>query len=272
MAGTAAVIVTMDRDEALHRCIECIQSEGVDEIIVIDNGDGTRLEKAIHIRPRENLGPAGGFAVGMAEAEARGYDMLWLFNDDDEPLPGSHRVLRAAFDHPDIAAVGSRVICRGQVRSRGARWLGRNVPTVWDGSQAWVDVTTFNGLMVRAKAIRDVGVPRADLFMMFEEHEYCLRLRQAGYRIRILAEPQTHVMVLGSNEGSQWREYYRARNHLRVSLEHRSPREVGWWVVRQLRLLVASRRTGVRSHLRYASKGWLDGVCGRLGRRVEPSG
>lgn len=270
MVSTAAVIVTMQRDETLHRCIESLLSEDVDEVLVVDNGDGPQLERVVHIRTGENLGPAGGYAVGMAEANTRGHDMLWLFNDDDEPLPGSHRALRAAFDHSDIAAVGSCVTCCGEVRSRGARWLGRAVAPSWDGSQVWVDVTTFSGLMVRTEAIRNVGVPRAELFMMFEEHEYCLRLRRAGYRIKILAEPLTHVMGLGTTAGAQWREYYRARNHLRVALEHRSPREVGWWALRQLRLLLASRRTGVRTHLRYASRGWLDGACGRMGRRLEP--
>jgi rhamnopyranosyl-N-acetylglucosaminyl-diphospho-decaprenol beta-1,3/1,4-galactofuranosyltransferase len=260
----------MNRDDTLAQCIASLRAEQVADIIVVDNGNGPDVSGVVYIRSPENLGPAGGYALGISAALKRGHEVLWLFNDDDEALPGSHQRLLTELAQPGVGAVGSRVMFGDTIRSRGQIWRGRGIQPDWQSSSVLVDVTTFSGLMLSAEAARRAGVPRSDLFMMFEEHEYCLRIRSAGMLIKILFDPQSRTLALGSTSGASWREYYRARNHLRVALDRGSLAEVAWWGVRQLRLAIASRRANVGSHLRFAARGALDACRGKMGRTVQP--
>lgn len=267
----AAVVVTMNRDEHITSCVRALRREGVDRIIVVDNGDGPDIADVEHVRSGDNLGPAGGFALGMDMA--RNSDYLWLFNDDDQPLPGALKTLLQGFQSQDVGAVGSWVESGHGIRPRGARWREREVKRGRADSltgEYGADVTTFSGLLLRGNVVERVGLPRADLFMMFEEHEYCMRIRDEGYRIRILRAPQVRALGLGSQQVSLWRLYYRTRNHLRVCLDRKEYGAVWFWLVRSVRVILWGHPKHIVGKLRVAVRGALDAIRGRMGRQVEP--
>ena len=94
MKTIAAVVVTYNRLALLKDCIEALrhQTRRLDAIIVINNSstDGTRdwleSQNDLYVVHQENGGGALGFYRGMKEAFAKGYDWVWMMDDDVEPL------------------------------------------------------------------------------------------------------------------------------------------------------------------------------------------
>ena len=286
--GVVAVVVTYRRPDQLLRCLVSLEAQTVpvDWTVVVNNGPledadvVAGLGRLTLVTPGENLGPAGGFAVGIDAASGRGARWLWLFNDDDAPEPRAlETLLAAAAGLDDAALVGSWLLDgTGHVRPNGARWRGRAVPLKLEEADPPApcpcDVITFTGVLLAAAAARNVGLPRADYFMMLEEYEYCLRAAHLGYRAYVVPVPLIRVGALGSSSGRSppWRFYYQARNHLAMAIGHRSAQELLWWGVRQVKLLlVGVVTTGpLSTRVRMQLRGCVDGLRRRRGRTVEP--
>jgi len=161
------------------------------------------------------------------------------------------------------------------IRAAGAWWRHRVVlaadhpPAT---SEYEVDLTTFSGLMIPTEVVNHVGVPDPSLFMMWEEYEYCLRVRGAGYRIVILNQPLTRFQAMREAERyGPWRAYYQARNSLAVLLRRRHPAELAWWAIRQGKFLVAAIGHDDREQqIALRLKGMIDALRRRSGLTVEP--
>src|SRR4051812_7826339 len=97
MASICAVVVTHDRRDVLRECLGALarQTLAPDAVHVVDNAstDGTApmlAEEfpAVTVRRLEtNEGGAGGFHEGIRDALERGFDWLWLMDDDTVPAP-----------------------------------------------------------------------------------------------------------------------------------------------------------------------------------------
>jgi len=96
MSGTVcAVVVTYNRRTLLADCLLGLkaQTRPLDAVLVIDNAssDGTREMLASEfpdvevLTLTENTGGAGGFSLGIRLAAERGYDWIWVMDDDVEP-------------------------------------------------------------------------------------------------------------------------------------------------------------------------------------------
>jgi GT2 family glycosyltransferase len=259
-----AVVVTYRRDELLLRCIDAIagQTRPPDLTLVIDNGGiarhalgGDRPGVEV-LEPGENLGPAGGYALGFTEALAREAGAIWTVDDDVVPEPECLERLVAAWE------AGAEVAAPLQRKPGGVR----GYPPSW------------NGPLFDADAVREAGVPRADLFFWAEDTEYVWRLRQHGHR-------RTHVpeaVVLHLNPGARrrgqardWQLYYEVRNTLEVRLRirRRTLKGVGRAVGGVLGKLVSIvlLEPGKRRSLRWWWAGVRDFARGRFGRVIDPA-
>jgi len=99
----AAVVVTYNRKDLLKECLDALlnQTRPLDSIILIDNAstDGTPEflkekgyldnPKIDYVRLPENTGGAGGFHEGVKRGYEKGYDWLWLMDDDALPEKSS---------------------------------------------------------------------------------------------------------------------------------------------------------------------------------------
>ncbi len=287
----AAVVVTRNRRDVAVECVMrlCAASVAPRYVVVVDNAstDGTAAAlRALGaevdvLRSPENLGPAGGFALGMAKACRLSCDWVALLNDD---CFVEHDTLKRLLSvcvqaEPQVAMVAP-VVRHGGREVYGYLWRRVAVPlyspvaspqsTVVD-----VDMVTFNGVLVRTTMICRLGVPRADFFMMWEEWEYCLRARRAGYRVVVALNARADHRTLGSTARTTpvWRNYYQARNHLRWALEDGNVADVIAWGGRQLKLSVASllRREAAVAGLWWRLRGAVDAVRGRMGPVVVPA-
>jgi len=119
----AAVVVTCNRLAQLRITLARLLEEPLQQICIVDNGaaggtDGTGAwlagltdPRLIILVPARNLGGAGGFALGLAELEARA-DPDWIVVMDDDTPPPARR------DRAVSRGAAARMGCRRGRRAR----------------------------------------------------------------------------------------------------------------------------------------------------------
>lgn len=195
-----AVVVTHRRPGELATSLDVVshQSRPVDHLIVVDNDHDDRVRDLVEAQPvpatylgsRRNLGGAGGFALGMLHALARGADWIWLADDDGRPRDTEvlSTLLACAAKH-GLAEVSPMVCALDQPDRlafplrRGLVWR-RNVDelrTAGPGQDLLPGIASlFNGALFSAKAIEAVGVPDIRLFVRGDEVDVHRRLVRSG--------------------------------------------------------------------------------------------
>jgi len=294
------VLVTYRRQQELVASLTAVasQTRPFDRFVVVDNSPSTANERAVrdlvpgteYVAAPENLGPAGGIAVGMRHVLAHAGDDDWVMTlDDDDPLrePGVMAMLT------DFAA-GSRERdpATGGVGLTGTRFdrrKGRIVRVPDDELHGAVPVDCIAGNqcpLYAVRALRAVGPPRAELFFGLEELELGLRLRDAGYslyghgptwregrarsgRLEMRLEPARSLA------DATWRRYYSLRNLVWILREIRQPRSalrvtIVTGFAKPVAALPVQPRAAYR-HLRLNLAACRDAWTNRMGRTVEPA-
>lgn len=283
--SVAAVVLTRNRCDSLRRTLDAIegQSRRPDAVLVVDNDS---RDDTVTMLPTEhpavtvietgiNLGAAGGRSRGLDEAFTRGHDMVWLVDDDTVPAPTTlERTLDLAARIPQLGMLGQKggVIRRGLIRH------GQVGPAVAGVPEAHhVDFVLTDGAVVTREAYKRAGVLDRRYFIMMEDIEYPMRVKEAGLVVARadLGFEFHHLGALeGASEGpsAPWRLYYQTRNHLRMCIDHRSPLLFLGWLYRQLGgLLLLLRQPDRRAErLKFRLRGAFDGLRGRMGLVVPP--
>ena len=215
------------------------------KIIVVDN-DSTDDSVAIIrdsfpnveiLETGENLGYAGGNNAGIHRALAMGADLVCILNNDITVEPDFlDSLLEAMQSQPDVSIVtplvaeqaenGGRVWALGaSVNWRTAqvtrRYAGESIQTWHQQAPFEVDVASGAAMLVKRDVFGQAGLIDESFFLYFEETDWCLRIRKAGFRI--LAVPSSVVWhrvsaTLGTT--SPLVDYYMLRNHLRFIACH----------------------------------------------------
>lgn len=262
-ACVTAVVVTFRRPQLLGVLLDALraQTRPPDRILIVDNGGDVDPAIAPSGGPiavlamGENLGPAGGYAAGFAAALEAGATKLWAVDDDNRPDSRCLELLLAAAGVDDVVFPLQRK------------------PSGFEGFPP-----SWNGPLIDARAVARVGLPRAELFFWAEDTEFFLRLRNAGVTIRhcpdaivLHAKPATRV----AGRARDWRLYYEVRNTIWLRTRARRPGPMQLW--RLIRVLggklyrIVLTEPGKAQSLRLFGMGVIDGLRGRLGRRVDPA-
>jgi glycosyltransferase involved in cell wall biosynthesis len=290
-----AVMVTFQRPVTARQTIESVlaQTRPPDGVVVVIDNESSDVvaswahELGIRYLKADNAGPAGGIALGMREilGDAADGDLVLLVDDDDPPpFPTAVESLeRALLD----ARRDDRTV--GGIGLAGARFdarLGRIRRVLDDQLEERTDVDYIGGNQLPiylVDAIRAVGVFDEKLFFGFEELEFGLRLRRGGWRLLVPGSitrglrQRNHRLGLGKRVAGRglppWRRYYSARNIVLISRRYGGP---GASLIAAFHsgCLAAVRALTVRravAEAGMAMRGALDGICGRTGRRVDPS-
>jgi GT2 family glycosyltransferase len=299
----ASVTVSYNGARTLPRHLDALkhQTRRIDEIILVDNAscDGTTKVLASHpdvtvLGLSENFGVGGGYAEGLKYAALRKkYDWIWLFDQDSVPAPDALSQLLGEVEKmgevlKTVAILAPVCLHSGtKMPYQGLLWKsGRMIEVAGDSSRSitWVDLVISSGSLVRRQAVESVGLPRADFFMDFVDYEHCLRLRQNGFRIGVVRDSHLeHVLgyprvfrYLGHT--TRWtdhepsRVYYMTRNEV-FTIWHCYPnwKPKFFLAYRSLRYAVSIIIFGEKkkSCLGMISRGWVDGLAGKLGVRPE---
>lgn len=280
-----AIVVTHNRRALLHRCLTALaaQERPVDTTLVVDNAssDGTAdlvrdaFPDVELLSLERNVGGAGGFEQGLSWGHRRGYDWLWLMDDDTLALPDT---LGALLDGARRAPGKAPLVVCSDVRWKDERPHPMNVPQPrWRERGHLADAAargllavryaTFVSLAVRREAIDRFGLPLADYFLWGDDVEFTARVlrRERGY---LVAQSRVYHWTPEPHQGAGLdsdRFYYHARNSLRLlrgtSLSAVERLDYGRYYLRTIAGYVRANRRN-RRRLGLLLRGVRDGLRG----------
>lgn len=234
-------IVVLSFNNYLDTC-ECVESlNNIDypnyKIFIVDNcstdGSPQRLKDRFpdhcFICNDRNSGFAGGNNIGIKLALGIEADFVWIINNDTVVKRDAleKMVARANLD-PSIGIVASKIFyyCKpDMIHFAGGKiqkWKGSSrhigMGEIDDGrfnAAKEMDFATGASMLARADMIKEVGLMREDYFLYFEDTDWCLRAKEAGWKI--VFEPEAHIWhkvnATTGNENPKIR-YYVSRNRL----------------------------------------------------------
>ncbi len=210
MSNICAVVVTYNRLDMLRQCISALEKQtAACDILVVDNAstDGTAewLSKAanvINIRMSENTGGAGGFNKGMKEAVLRGYDYIWVMDDDTIPyedalekLLAADSVLEGKYGWLSCVPLWTdgKVCMINKQKVHGSYF--EDIHHLRDGLLRAVHAT-FVGLFLKRETIVKAGLPIKEFFIWGDDIEYTRRLSvRMGMPCYVVGQSRvTHAM------------------------------------------------------------------------------
>ncbi|MDD4871116.1 MAG: glycosyltransferase family 2 protein [Kiritimatiellae bacterium] len=288
------VIVTWNRKDYVLRLLDSLKVNAYPNwrVLVVDNASTDGSEEAIRrnhewvhcLKNPINVGGSGGFNTGLTFfLNEGGYDYIWLLDNDVEVDPGALEVLVESLEtHHDAAVAGSHMIQldgKHLTNEIGAdcNLAGGRLELCLHGSLPWihgnevydVDYVAACSMLVRFDVMKKVGI-MDDFFIHFDDVDWCLRFREAGYRtIACSASRIRHLS--GRSKRVTWVLYYDVRNMLYLQYRHG---EFGLGHFIKAFMLVIGR--GFRDELsgkdyygKLAELAWKDFLCGKMGKRSD---
>lgn len=252
----SVVVLSWNTRELLRACLEAVRlgGDGLDvETIVVDNAsaDGSAdmvardFPEAVLIRNSENRGYARGVNQGIARASGT---RICLLGSDTRVSPDCLPRMAAFLDgHPRAGAVAPRLLDPDGTLQRAcmrlpdlttvlfwdtplqrlfprSRELVRYQMLDWDhrGTRE-VEQPPGTCFMVRRRVVERVGPMDEALWLFFNDVDWCLRIRRAGWTIWYLDEATVIHHLGGSTRNyadfaPEWHRnrirYYRKHHHL----------------------------------------------------------
>jgi rhamnopyranosyl-N-acetylglucosaminyl-diphospho-decaprenol beta-1,3/1,4-galactofuranosyltransferase len=215
----ATILVAFNRNDFLARALEAVNAQSLrpNYVIVVDNARASSTKElvlsfgAVYVAGDISFGSAGGFATGMCKALDLDVDKVWLLDDDGVPAKDCLKELQRVsneFQFPIVSPLSvsqednsrsANVIFLGIRKFQDVKYISKKI--VRPGK-----VQFYNGVLLSAKVVKQIGLPRVELFMRGDEVDYFLRCK----RIFSNALVTTALFIHPSSEP----EYSAARTRL----------------------------------------------------------
>ncbi len=251
------VILNWKRPDLTLACLESVMALDYPKeclhIVVVDNASGDDSVALIRdafpevsvLANNENLGFAGGNNVGIDFAMIHGADYILLLNNDTVVAPDLVSRLIAVGESD--AAIGvvtptilyyddpERIWCAGAAidwkmgttqRLRSDLLFDMNSVNLED-----VDFASGCAICVKRSAIERCGNMDSRFFLYYEETDWCVRIRRAGFRCVLVASAKVwHKVSSSVEDSSPLQVYYMTRNRL-LFLEKSLPAWLSSWSI-----------------------------------------
>ncbi|MGH7322686.1 MAG: glycosyltransferase [Candidatus Rokuibacteriota bacterium] len=240
---TAAVVLNYRTAAETVLAIRSVQASRspVRDLIVVDNGSGDgsveilreRLPGVLIVETRANLGFSGGSNAGIRVALERGAEGLLLLNSDAILPPETLGRLWATLGaDPRLGIVGPILVSRSdpeRVRSLGMSFsrrsgrmrhlgFGARLESVPRFGHRLVAGVSGCAMLVKREVLERIGALTEDYFFSFEDLDFCLRARAAGFLTACVGDALAlHAGSLSIGARSPRRLYFATRNHLLVA-------------------------------------------------------
>ena len=197
MRNVSVIIPCFGEESLLHKCLEALEanteaSEGNLETLLVMNGVDwdAKADAVIHNPTNKGFAVANNQASNIAHGE-----ILCLLNMDTEVQPGWLPPLLAAFDDPEVAMCGPRII-----HPDGSLQTASGIRTWHGGGSAGGEELKIDGPTCDADGVTAACMLiRNDVYCRFgglcdqykngyEDVDLCLTVREAGLRVRFIAE------------------------------------------------------------------------------------
>lgn len=279
----AIVVVTYNRLECLKKCLSCLKDLSYKDrcIIVIDNAstDGTldyckNLGEIVYKRLDENNGGSYGFYYGLKCASELDVDLVWGMDDD-------------AYATKDSLTELVKIYKNKSDLSNFALWSNshshkdNNCPGKVEEIKTW----TFVGFMLSKSMIQEIGLPKNDLFIFFDDAEYAKRILKFGHKLyKVHDSIIIHEGAVKKSTDSQffekslfgiiiklqklpsWKWYYMIRNLFVIQDNTK-----GWLYAFCFGLKQGLRMSCLQpSMLSVWAKAMKDGILGKTGKIMIP--
>ena len=197
------IVLAWNHWELTERCLSTLRETdlGGAEVLVVDNGSTDQTPQRLAeltwlrtLRLPHNLGFVRGNNAGIAAA-APDSDVVLLNNDlDFTQHDWLRRLAACAHSAPDIGIVGCRLVLPdGRLLHAGTYIMpdtvwGQQIGSLerdigqYTGGAAEVEGIVFACAYIRRQALTAVGGLALDFESYFEDTDYCLRARRAGWK------------------------------------------------------------------------------------------
>jgi len=248
----AVIMINYNGFSDTRECLESLYATVYPSyrVFLIDNGssnhEADKLEELYGqsvtlIRSAMNLGFAGGNNAGiLAALESFDPDYYLFLNNDTTVDPEFiDHLVAAAEVNPEVGALVGKIKLYNdptKIESTGLNfswWRGQSYRRSFRSYDIGhdiikdVDGASTNDFMVSRQAVQDVGLFDNDFFIYHDDIDYCIRLKQAGYRILFVPASRIYHKVGASTKSSGIAYYYLARNNLKLMRKH--TRGWRWW-------------------------------------------
>lgn len=294
------VVLNTDRCEDTLACLKSLSDQTFNDnrIIVLDNcsvEDCTNeitsaFSSVTVLRLESNRGYAGNNNVGIAAALETDSDWILILNEDVRLDPEAlSYLMEAVSNRPDVGIAGPMVYHAGEptvIQSAGGilskRWLAFHRGQNEDDHGQYdrldeVDWISGCAILVRRAVVEDVGALDERFFYYWEETEWCLRARRAGWKILFVPQSRIwHKGVQRDYQPSPSTTYYWTRNWLLSLAKHHAPASAWLFVSVQIARTLLSWTirpswAAKRDHRDAMLQGSLDFLRKRWGqRRITP--
>ncbi len=203
------------------------------EIIIIDNDSPTDNPDIIKekypeinlIKSKNNLGFAGGNNIGVKQAKGK---YLLFINNDTEVEPNFlEPLVNLLENNSEIGMVSPKIkFFHTPDTIQYAGYTPMNPYTLRQDLIGYrqIDDGRFNkttetysihgaAMLVPLKVIQEVGMMAPIFFLYYEEHDWCFRIKKAGYKVYYQAESLVyHKESISTGKESPLKIHYIARN------------------------------------------------------------
>lgn len=235
----AAFLITYERTEFLIQSIKKIfdQNPSPQNVLIVDNSKSDQIQKVISrledlsvsfLSTGCNQGPAGAAKIGLQTLSDKGFDWIYWGDDDDPPADSDvfKSLLEIADKNPEagvVGKVGGKFI---PFRARTRVFENSELSSVVEADY----VTGGKQMIVSSKVVKAGVLPDPKLFFGFEELEFCLRVKDAGFKVLVDGEgiSEARKKAGKSAKNYRWkgksigdstrinRQYYSVRNMLYI--------------------------------------------------------
>ena len=304
----AAVVLNYGTPDDTYLAVRSLLASGrsVSPVIVVNNDvDDSEAalraalapvwSKLVFVQTGRNLGFSGGMNAGVREALAGGADAVMLVNSDVIVPPDCVEQLeRAIASTPKAGIAGPVVLARsepdrvaslgmtyapatGRMRHQGFGDRGNH-----DGgsqpSARTVDGVSGCLMLVRRDVFDAIGLLDEDYFFSFEDLDFCLKARRAGFATLLVgAAAAYHEGGRSMGATSPRRLYFAARNHLLLARRVdpgagavAAAARTTSIVLLNIAHAVRSRGGSLASRLGAVARGTRDYLAGRFGADADP--
>lgn len=254
----AANVVTYNRKELLLECLEALikQTHRLDAIYIIDNASTDKTpellkekkyidriinakEKPVeivkrkkgieihYIRMPENTGSAGGQYEGIKRAYEKGFDWIWVMDDDSIPEKECLKKLFISSINADIVTP-LKITVNQTIQFEHFGTINKHflvlkkINELPNAKRTKIDFSSFIGPMFKRSIISKVGFPKKEFFIWEDDFEYFLRFVRHDAKIYLIKD----AIILHKDQQIakgitfSWKNYYGWRNKIYIKKKY----------------------------------------------------
>lgn len=290
----AIIIVNWNTGQRTVECLKQLAQQTHQRltIFVVDNGSD---DQSVELIKREapaayvialphNLGFAAGVNRALVYALSRNVEYILLLNNDTIIPPNLIECLVARMEQePHIGIATPKIYKTGhykQLWGIGGRmryaWL--TVESMGQTDRGQFDRYEFDFvfgavMFVRRTVFETIGDLDERYFMYYEDIDFCLRARAAGFRIAVFPDIQVmHEGGVSTRTYDYLREYYHIRSRLIFFRRWLSKQRLLWFGLREVLYIQGVVRrnivAGQFQHIAWYAKGFIQGLCWPVSRKA----